>query len=74
MVAEATAKKAREIADWALLQMAYYKVPGYIAFVDALPLTPTQKIQRATLKMLANDLLASGRAHDLTHVKKRQAA
>jgi len=54
--------------------MAYYKVPGYIAFVDALPLTPTQKIQRATLKMLANDLLASGRAHDLTHVKKRQAA
>lgn len=65
--------KARDIAQWALGQMAYYKVPGYIAFVDALPLTPTQKIQRATLKTLASDLLASGTAHDLTHLKKRQA-
>ena len=63
---------AEEIAGWALDQMAYYKVPGYIAFVDALPLTPTQKIQRAELKALAAELLPT--AHDLRHLKKRRAA
>jgi len=66
--------KARKIIEWALGEMAYYKVPGYIAFVDALPLTPTQKIQRATLKTLASDLLDGGKAHDFTHLKKRQVA
>lgn len=73
-VAEPSVQKAREIANWALTRMAYYKVPGYIAFVDALPLTATQKIQRATLKVLAADLLAAGKAHDLTALKKRQVA
>jgi len=43
------AELAQQITDWALQQMAYYKVPGHIAFVDSLPLTPTQKIQRKTL-------------------------
>ena len=74
IVADPSADKAREIAQWALRQMAYYKVPGHIAFVDALPLTPTQKIQRATLKAQAAELLAAGQAHDLTHLKKRQVA
>lgn len=73
-VADPSPEKACEIADWALTQMAYYKVPGYIAFVDALPLTATQKIQRATLKTLAADLLAAGQAHDTTALKKRQVA
>ncbi|KIN64265.1 AMP-binding protein [Sulfitobacter noctilucicola] len=73
-VADPSEAKAREIANWALSQMAYYKVPGYIAFVDALPLTATQKIQRATLKAMAQDLLAKGRAFDLGHLKKRQVA
>lgn len=73
-VADPSPEKAREIADWALTQMAYYKVPGYIAFVDALPLTATQKIQRATLKTLAAELLAAGKAHDTTSLKKRQVA
>ncbi len=73
-VAKPSAKLATEIAHWALGQMAYYKVPGYIAFVEALPLTPTQKIQRKALK----DLAASLRSHPdtvaLTHLKKRQVA
>ena len=73
-VADPTPEKAVQIAEWALGQMAYYKVPGYIAFVDQLPLTPTQKIQRATLKSQSAELLDSGQAHDLTHLKKRQVA
>jgi acyl-coenzyme A synthetase/AMP-(fatty) acid ligase len=63
---------AHQIADWALGQMAYYKVPGYIAFVSELPLTPTQKIQRAVLKTLAADLLGAPGTVALAHLKKRQ--
>jgi len=74
VVGGADAETALSITRWALDQMAYYKVPGYIAFVDALPLTPTQKIQRATLKQMAGDLLGSGKAFDVTHLKKRQVA
>jgi acyl-CoA synthetase (AMP-forming)/AMP-acid ligase II len=63
---------ARDIATWALDQMAYYKVPGYIAFVDALPLTTTQKIQRKDLQNLALGLLEKNEYTSLTHLKKRQ--
>ena len=73
-VSDPSLETARAIANWALTQMAYYKVPGHIAFVDVLPLTPTQKIQRAALKALAADLMQAGKAHDMTHLKKRQVA
>ena len=69
-----TADLAREIADWGLRQMAYYKVPGYIAFVGDLPLTATQKLQRAQLKTLAAELLTDPATHDLRALKKRTAA
>ncbi|WP_428929264.1 AMP-binding protein [Marinibacterium sp. SX1] len=65
---------AREIAEWALGQMAYYKVPGFIAFVDALPLTPTNKIQRAALKTLAAGLVDAPGTADTRSLKKRQMA
>jgi len=72
--ADPSPELAQQIAEWALGEMAYYKVPGHIAFVDALPLTPTQKIQRAALRRLAADLLeAPGTVH-LAHLKKRQLA
>src|SRR5690606_3022366 len=47
---------ARDIVSWSLTQLSYFKVPGYVAFVDALPLTPTNKIQRGELKALAPTL------------------
>ncbi|MGI9422387.1 MAG: AMP-binding protein [Hyphomicrobiaceae bacterium] len=65
--------KAIEIVEWALTQMAYYKVPGYIAFVDALPLTSTQKIQRAELKKLAQERVADAATINTIHLKKRSA-
>ncbi len=73
-VADRSAAKAEEIVRWALTQMAYYKVPGYIAFVDALPLTATQKIQRGDLKRWATELLDDPATVTLTHLKKRQDA
>lgn len=65
---------AETVVRWCLEQMAYYKVPGYIAFVDALPLTPTQKIQRAELKTLAQSLLTDPATANTVHLKKRQVA
>lgn len=65
---------AEAITRWALGQMAYYKVPGYIAFVDSLPLTSTQKIQRAELKALALHHLEKSSTINLVHLKKRQVS
>ena len=73
-VADPSAQKAEELTHWALGQMAYYKVPGYIAFVDALPLTATQKIQRGDLKRRASELLEDPATVKLTHLKKRQSS
>ena len=65
---------ALAITKWCLDQMAYYKAPGHIAFVDALPLTATQKVQRAELKRLAAELVGGPGAIVTAHLKKRQAA
>lgn len=63
---------AETIVCWALERMAYYKVPGYIAFCSSLPLTGTQKIQRAAQKQMALELLDRSEAFDTTHLKRRQ--
>ena len=71
---ERTPETARAIVTWALERMAYYKAPGYVAFVDALPLTPTQKIQRGVLKKMVPDLLADAATVDTRAMKKRLVA
>lgn len=65
---------AGEIVSWCLEQLAYYKAPGYVAFVDALPLTSTQKIQRRELKELAERLVQNPATVDTRAMKKRTAA
>lgn len=64
---------AADIVAHALAQLAYYKAPGYVAFVDALPLTPSQKIQRGELRMLAQALPTQPHCVDTRAMKKRQA-
>ena len=55
-------------------QLAYYKAPGYVAFVDALPLTPSQKIQRGELRETgAARCRAQAHCIDTRAMKKRQA-
>lgn len=66
------AETAAVITRWCLGQMAYYKVPGWIGFVDALPLTPTQKILRAALKDQVADKMDKAQCHDTRALKKRQ--
>ena len=38
-------------------ELAYYKTPGYVAFVESMPLTATQKPKRNEIKLLARELL-----------------
>jgi len=64
---------ARSIVEHALGQLAYYKAPGYVAFVDELPLTTSQKIQRGELRELARVLPGHANCIDLRAMKKRQA-
>lgn len=65
-------KAAHELVQWCLGELAYYKAPGYVAFVEALPLTTTNKIQRGEMKTLASSLLGSARCIDTCSMKKRQ--
>ncbi|MBV9559112.1 MAG: AMP-binding protein [Bradyrhizobium sp.] len=65
---------AEEIVRFSLSRLAYYKAPGYVAFVDTVPLTSTQKIQRGGLKDLVAASLASPSCIDTRAMKKRVAA
>jgi acyl-coenzyme A synthetase/AMP-(fatty) acid ligase len=62
---------ARDIHAFCTERLAYYKAPGYIAFLESLPLTPTEKIQRARLKELAVASVAAPDCVDLRAFKKR---
>ncbi|MGQ0546098.1 MAG: AMP-binding protein [Betaproteobacteria bacterium] len=62
---------AEAIVRWALAEIAYYKAPGWISFVDRLPVTPTQKILRGELRALAEQSLTDAACHDLRGLKKR---
>lgn len=64
---------ASEIVRWALGQMAYYKAPGWLGFVNELPRTPTEKILRAALKTVVAEKMERGELHDTRALKKRQA-
>jgi acyl-CoA synthetase (AMP-forming)/AMP-acid ligase II len=50
-------------------RLAYHKLPGYAAFIDGLPLSSTQKLQRGEIKAMAADLVAKGTAIDLRDLK-----
>jgi acyl-coenzyme A synthetase/AMP-(fatty) acid ligase len=60
---------ANEIVAWCMERLAYYKAPGFVAFVSALPTTPTQKIQRGELRDLVTSLARS--VHDTRALKRR---
>jgi acyl-CoA synthetase (AMP-forming)/AMP-acid ligase II len=63
--------EAREIVEFCLERLAYYKAPGYVGFCERLPLTPTEKIQRAQLKELGRSLLGTPACVDVRGLKRR---
>ena len=41
---------AQEIADWCRERLAAIKVPRYVVFVDALPHTPTHRVEKFKMR------------------------
>jgi acyl-coenzyme A synthetase/AMP-(fatty) acid ligase len=70
--AEQRAELAAQLVEHALGQLAYFKAPGWVAFVDELPLTLSQKIQRGELRKLAQALPQQANCIDTRALKKRQ--
>lgn len=57
-----TPVSAEEIADWCRARLAAIKVPRYVVFVDALPTTATERVQKFQLR---GDKTLLARASDL---------
>jgi acyl-coenzyme A synthetase/AMP-(fatty) acid ligase len=64
-----TKETALSIQDWCLERLSYFKAPGHIAFVDSLPTTATNKVQKAKLADFAFD-----ESFDLRERKRRNPA
>lgn len=65
---------AQTLFERSMESLVYYKTPGYIAFVDQLPLTASQKPQRGEIKVLGRELVAQGACFDLRSMKRRPKA
>jgi acyl-CoA synthetase (AMP-forming)/AMP-acid ligase II len=71
---ERRAELAYSIVRHALERLAYFKAPGFVAFVEGLPLTASQKIARGELKALALQLPNQAHCVNTCAMKKRPAA
>ena len=60
---------ALAIQDWCFERLAYFKAPGHVAFLAALPVTSTNKVQKAKLADFALD---PTQAFDLRERKRRK--
>jgi acyl-CoA synthetase (AMP-forming)/AMP-acid ligase II len=67
------APAARALFDISMHNLTYFKAPGYIAFVDALPMTASEKIKRGEAKAIARTLFEQGRVFDFRPLKKATA-
>ena len=64
---------ARELVELSLRELAYFKAPGYVAFVAALPTTANNKIARGEVKALAAALPGQPHCIDMRALKRRPA-
>lgn len=62
---------ANNIFDWCMQRLAYFKVPGWILFLDCLPTTGTQKIQKTQIFPSGTDPRQYPGVIDLRAQKKR---
>jgi len=63
---------ARSIFDSARDLVAYYKLPGWVAFVDDLPRTGTQKVRKGLIFPEVDDPRTATGVVDLRDLKKRR--
>lgn len=67
----ANKETAVELVNYCLERLSYFKVPGYIIFVNTLPVTSTQKVQRSELRKLCLELADSDQCVDCRGMKKK---
>lgn len=70
---ERSEARARALVQATRQALAYFKIPGYVAFADTLPLTSSEKLQRGELKKLCAGLVETGKVYDLRQEKRRRA-
>ncbi len=66
-----SAALARRLFDHCFAELAYFKAPGWIVFVDALPVTGTQKVQKHMIFKDGEDPRALANAFDMRSLKQR---
>lgn len=64
---------AQDIFAAAAKDLAYFKLPGWVVFVDSLPRTSTQKLRKSELTEQVEKLRGGGHCFDLRAMKKRGA-
>ena len=76
VVLEEGKKKSKEVAEilfnHAIEKMAYFKAPGYILFMDDLPVTGTQKVVKHKIFEPDIDPRHLNGVFNFTHLKKRK--
>ncbi len=65
---------ADRLMDWCLGRLAYFKAPGWILFVESLPTTGTQKVQKTQIFPRGEDPRRRPGALDLRTRKKRTSS
>lgn len=68
----ADGRLGQRLQDWCLQRLAYFKAPGWILFVERLPTTGTQKVQKAQIFPRGEDPRRQPGALDLRERKKRR--
>jgi crotonobetaine/carnitine-CoA ligase len=63
---------AEQLMAWALAKLAYFKAPGWILYVDGLPTTGTQKVQKTQIFPRGEDPRRRPGVLDLRELKKRR--
>jgi crotonobetaine/carnitine-CoA ligase len=76
IVLEDPSKSSQETAETlfhhAMARMAYFKAPGYILFMDDLPVTGTQKVVKHKIFDPNIDPRNLAGVYTFTHLKKRK--
>ncbi len=61
---------ARAIFEFAMNNLTYFKAPGYVAFVDKIPMTASEKVKRGDAKQIGRKLLEEDACFTFTALKK----
>ena len=68
----ADAALADRLVDWCLARLAYFKAPGWVVFLDRLPTTGTQKVQKTQIFPRGEDPRRRAGSLDLRDRKRRR--